>query len=122
MNRIFLFMILSLVAFPSYLLAADSKVKVYNDTNWSIDHFYLSEANDRSWGPDQLGEDLIQPGESFELTGIPDDVYDLKLVDEEGDECIVGGIEIASSAKVHINNEDLIDCQSDTEDFGELQD
>jgi hypothetical protein len=46
---------------------------------------------------------------------IPTNKYDMKLVDGDGDECVVEGIKVAASEKVVITDENLIGCQAATE-------
>ena len=66
-----------------------ASVEVKNNSAWTIVSLYMSPTDEARWGPDQLGSNVIAPGASFTLTNIPCDNYDIKLVDEDGDECIV---------------------------------
>lgn len=94
----------------------DSVVTIKNNSSWDIHQLYLSSTEDESWGPDQLGEQVIGGGESFKLHGIPCDDYDVKLVDEDGDECVVGGVSLcADSDAWAIDDDDLLSCQAATE-------
>ena len=104
-------------ALPAAAFAADkqSDVKITNDTDWEIHHFYLSSTDDEAWGPDQLGDDVIGTGDSFTLTAIPCDEYDVKLVDEEGDECVVGAVDICGKGEEWVlTSKDLVECQAAT--------
>lgn len=90
----------------------DSVVTITNSANWEIHQLYLSSTEEESWGPDQLGEQIIATGDSFKLHGVPCDEYDVKLVDEDGDECVVGGVSLcADSDAWNITDEDLLSCQ-----------
>ena len=90
-------------------------VKITNRTDWVIDELYLSSADDDNWGPDQLGEDVIGKGESFTLLEIPCDDYDVKIVDEEGDECIIAKVDICGENQAWtITSGDLLQCQAGT--------
>jgi len=90
-------------------------VKVTNRTDWEIHELYLSSADDENWGPDQLGDDVIGKGESFTLLGIPCDDYDIKIVDEEGDACIVAAVDICGeNQEWAITSGDLLKCQAGT--------
>lgn len=62
---------------------------VVNKTSYTFMHLYLSNSRNRYWGPDQLGRKVINPGDSYTLTRIACGLYDVKLVDEDGDECVV---------------------------------
>lgn len=91
-------------------------VKVVNKSDWQIDQFFLSSSEDDDWGPDQLGEDVIGSGESFSLQSIPCDNYDVMLVDEDGDECVVEEVDICGGAESWvITNKILLGCQAASE-------
>jgi hypothetical protein len=62
---------------------------IVNKTSYTFMKLYLSSSASRSWGPDQLGRKVINPGGSYTLTHIACNLYDVKLVDEDGDECVV---------------------------------
>ena len=96
--------------------AASSKVKIINKSAWDIHELYLSSVDDDEWGPDQLGAEVIESGGSFTLTGIPCDAYDVRLVDEDGDQCVVGGVGLCGDRENWvITNDDLLECQALTE-------
>jgi hypothetical protein len=91
-------------------------VKIVNKSDWEIHHFYLSSTDDDDWGPDQLGDDVISTGESFLLKQIPCDSYDVKLVDEDDDECEVEDVDICGGAESWtITNKILLGCQAETQ-------
>ena len=78
--------VLALASLGSVLWAADtSTVTITNKSSWQLDRLYMSPADSDDWGPDQLGDKVIKPGESFALTDVPCNKWDLKLVDEDGD-------------------------------------
>jgi hypothetical protein len=111
MKRLFAAACLALLAVPA-LAASKSDVRIVNQSDWAIHHLFLSSVEDDKWGPDQLGEYTIEPGESFTLRNIPCDLYDIKLIDEEGDECVVTGVEVCKNDQSWvITSEDLAACQ-----------
>lgn len=86
------------VAFVALTGAAwAAKLSVHNvSQSFDIQHLYISHYTDRQWGPDQLGDgadDIVKPGETFTLTGIEAGTYDIKIVDDEGDECIIEDVD-----------------------------
>lgn len=91
-----------------------AKVTILNKSDWEIHEFYLSPADEEEdWGPDQLGDKVIAKGESFTLTGIPCNKWDVRLVDEDGDECVVTGVDLCkASATWEITSKDLLACQA----------
>lgn len=99
-----------LVALP--VAAKNANVKIVNKTEWTLHHFFLSSTEDEEWGPDQLGEHVVGTNESFTLTGVPCDTYDVRLIDEEGDECIVTEVDICGGSEQWvITSEDLAQCE-----------
>ena len=55
-----------LTAAPS--ASADQRdFRVVNDSNSTIMRLYVSPASSDRWGPDQLGDGVIHPGNSFSL-------------------------------------------------------
>ncbi len=90
----------------------DSTVTIVNKSKWDIHHLFISSVEDEEWGADQLGEHVLESGTAYELHGIPCDVYDVKLVDEDGDECEVAEVELCADEETWvINTKDLLDCE-----------
>lgn len=102
---------------PVTASAANSSVVIKNKSDWEIHQFFLSPVDTDKWGADQLGEDVISKGDTFTLKNIPCDSYDVMLVDEDGDECVVSEVDICSGQEGWvINNDDLLECQASSED------
>lgn len=96
--------------------ASDSQVTIVNKSDWQIHQLFLSSVDEEDWGPDQLGNEIIDTDGRFTLQGIPCDDYDVRLVDEDGDECVVGGVALCGDQdKWFITNDDLLSCQAETE-------
>lgn len=105
---------------PSAAVAKNATVTVANQSEWVIAQFFLAPTETDEWGPDQLGESVIGKGESFKLTDIPCNTYDVRLVDEDEDECIVEAVDICGGKGTWtITSKDLLACQSETEEEGE---
>jgi hypothetical protein len=85
---------------------------INNRSDWDIYHMYLSPEQKDTWGEDQLGEHVIKAGESFTLNDIPCGEYDIKLVDEDGDACVVEGI-VMCKDHTHwdLTNKELAKCE-----------
>jgi hypothetical protein len=114
-KRISLLLSLSIVlAVPMF--ASSSTVKINNKSKWNIFHLYIAPHDTDDWGPDQLGEEAIATGGSFTVTDIPCEVYDVKVVDEDGDECIIEAAKLcADNAYWNITDQQLIACASEDE-------
>jgi hypothetical protein len=88
-----------------------SKVTVINKSDWTLVEFYMAPSDSDDWGPDQLKDNIIEPGENFTLSGIPCNTWDLRLVDEEEDECIVEAVDLCKdNATWTITNKTLAAC------------
>lgn len=90
--------------------APEGSLLVANDSSYSIHYLYMSSTSDSSWGPDRLGNATIPPGSTFTLEGVPCDDYDVKIVDEDGDECQMQG-RLCSDSALHITNDRLLACE-----------
>ena len=90
-------------------------VTITNASDWKLDHMYVSGIDQEKWGADQLGEAVIGTGETFTLKGVPCATYDVKLVDEDGDECEVTDVDICGDGGWKIESDDLLACQGETE-------
>lgn len=97
---------------PSRAGVQRAEFMINNKSEWSIHHLYLSPEDKDTWGPDQLRDDVIESGESFTLKNIPCGEYDIKVVDEDGDECIFEGI-VMCKDHTHwdMTNQELAKCQ-----------
>jgi hypothetical protein len=116
MKRIFLLLFVALAFFTFPALAKDkakATIKVVNQSKWEIHHLYLSASDEENWGPDQLGDETIGTGESFTLTHIDCGDYDIKLVDEDGDECVVEEVNLCGDSTVwKITDKILLKCEN----------
>ena len=104
---LFLLLALSLPAF-----AKKATVKVINQSKWEIHHLFLSSTAEEEWGPDQLEDEILTKGDSITLTGIPCNEYDIKVVDEDGDECIIEAVDLCRDNSFwKITDKDLLECE-----------
>lgn len=90
-------------------------VEFTNKSNWTIEHLFMSPTSENKWGPDQLEDKVVKKGESFTLKGVPVGKYDMKLIDEDADECVVANLKVADHGSITITDQNLLDCQDDTE-------
>lgn len=93
--------------------SAASSIKVMNKSKWEIHHLFLSPTSEKDeWGPDQLGEAVIKTGGTFTLTGIECNKYDIKIVDEDGDECVVAAVSLCDDSAVwNLTDDRLLKCE-----------
>lgn len=101
----------------AFSAAGDSDLVIRNDSSWVLTELYISSVDENEWGPDQLGADVVGSGETFTLNKVPCDIYDLRLVDEDDDVCILNSVKLcANEAEWHIRDKDLLACQADSDE------
>ena len=113
MRKLSLVLILFAFALPAFAAKSKARIKVINQSKWEIHHLFLSSTSEEKWGPDQLGDETIGTGESFTLTHIDCDDYDIKVVDEDGDECVVEEVNLCGDDTVwKITDKILLKCEN----------
>ncbi len=84
------------------------RIEIENGTgSYDIYYVYISRMNDSDWGDDWLGSsEIITPGymESF---NVRDGDYDIKLVDEDGDEYILWDVPVYGDYYWYVTLDDL---------------
>ena len=91
---------------------ANSFYAIQNSSSYDIHYVYMSSTRDSNWGPDQLNpSQILFAGQTVRFNGVPCDSYDLKLVDEDGDECIQNGVQICENTTLIITQGDLLRCE-----------
>jgi hypothetical protein len=92
-------------------VGGDSTLTINNDSSYALIGIYLSPTTSVSWGNDLLGNEVLVPGEVFEVSGIECDTYDIRVVDEDNDECILDSVDLClDNAVWHIDNAELGSC------------
>lgn len=103
-------LLLCAVSLPAF--AEKATVKIINQSKWEIHQIFLSPSEETEWGPDQLDDEILAKGDSLTLTGIECDVYDIQVVDEDGDECIIEEVELCGDDSYwKITDKDLLACE-----------
>jgi len=100
-----------LLSAATVLPALAAQLTVINSSDYVVHHLHISPSASKSWGPDQLGKSIIGRAERFTVNNIPDGTYDLKLVDEDGDECIVERVDINSDMNWTLTDTVVENCQ-----------
>ncbi len=107
--------VFSALGLVSTTLADEVKVKIINTSSFEIHELYFAATKQTDWGQDQLQDEVIKKGESFELRKIPVGKYDVKIVDEDGDECIISAVKVVNNEDVTFDDSTLVGCQAATE-------
>jgi hypothetical protein len=85
----------TVTALPSY--AQDRRVRIVNDTDFTLVQFYGSNKGSKSWEEDILGSDVLRPGQSVNINfddGTGYCKFDFKAVFDDGDVLIRKNINI----------------------------
>jgi hypothetical protein len=83
---------------------------IYNDSSFRIDQLYVSPSGDNFWGADLLGNTVMDPSDGAPVAVAPG-YYDVKLVDEDGDSCVVDNINFYVNRTWIMTDDSLISCE-----------
>lgn len=114
MKKAFAALGLSLM-FMQAVPAVAATIKIENRSSWEIHEIYFAPTSQEEWGDDHLGKQVLKTGMTLSLTGVNPGKWDVRLVDEDNDECIVEGQKISASETFVIEDDDLLSCQADTD-------
>ena len=84
----------SLLAAPGCIIVSDddSTLTVDNQSDFVIEEINVTEIDNPNWGPNLIPEALF-PDEQVDIS-LNCDVYDARLIDEDGVECDLDGIDL----------------------------
>lgn len=104
----------SALSFFDMGVMGSSTITITNHSAWTIHYLYISPVSSSEWGEDQLGDEVIGAnGGTFQLSGVPCSSYDVKIVDEDGDVCIISDTDICGGSSAWtITSENLLACQN----------
>jgi hypothetical protein len=68
-----------------------TSLTVNNQSSYPIKEFHISPVGKATWGPNQLTSPLASKS-TLTLTGIACDTYDIRLVDNSDNECILANV------------------------------
>jgi hypothetical protein len=90
----------------------DSSLVISNESTYSFIEINLSPIDHVAWGTDLLGTDILVPGEQLETSGIPCGTYDIRIIDEDNDMCVLDTVDLCvDNAVWRIDNAELAGCQ-----------
>ena len=85
---------------------------IVNKSRYAIYQLYLSPSRASRWGRNQLGRKVIRPGDSYTLHSIPCGLYDIKVVDNDGDSCVITEIAMCRDhTHWDMTNDSLLRCE-----------
>lgn len=105
---------MSLALLISPMIASAIEVEFVNKSSWVITEVYFSSAKEKNWGEDFLGAEVLGNGDALTLSDVKAGKWDVKIVDEDDDVCILENVAITKNDKWVIDDEDLLGCQAGT--------
>lgn len=89
------------------LVASAGTIEITNNTgSWDIYYAYISPSTSDEWGSDWLGSEIMSVGEVWEFP-VTNGTWDIKLVDEDGDEYILYNVQVAGTWRWSVTLDDL---------------
>lgn len=105
-------LLIGLLAASTLAARERGSVVVINDSSFAIFQLFISPSDRFLWGEDRLGWDILESGGRVRIRDIPCGKYDVRLVDEDGDACVVYGVGICGKrTEWVIRDADLLACQ-----------
>ena len=87
--------------------AENRRVKIINETSYTVVRFYGSNAGEDGWQEDVLGEDVIKPGGSVTVNfddGSGYCKFDFKAVFSDGDSVVRNGIDVCETSTYRLTD------------------
>jgi hypothetical protein len=88
--------------------AGDQDFVLVNKTGLTVDELYISPADDSRWGEDVLGKDVLGDDEEVTIEFSHKEtecIWDLKVVDEDGDEVVWEAIDLCKARRITLRYE-----------------
>lgn len=97
------------LCFSSTLFAGEQDFILVNKTGLTVVEFYCSPSESDVWEEDVLSLDVLEDGEEVEIrfaADTDDCLWDLMIVDEEGDEIVWSEIDLCLAIRITLYYED----------------
>ena len=88
-----------------------NNINVTNNSSRNISHLYLAAPQREDWGPDQLNDATLAPGQSFTISNVSCAGSQTRVIGEDQEGCFVSTVlECAENAAWTITNDAVPDC------------
>jgi hypothetical protein len=95
-------------AMSTAALADKRDFTLNNNSDYVLAHAYVSPSSEPNWGDDILGKDVLNPGESWDVSFDRGDaetcVWDVKAVTKEGYAVTFPQVDLCRISYVNVNN------------------
>jgi hypothetical protein len=83
---------------------------LHNRSSFTIRRLYVSPTSYENWGHDRLGSNVLSP--NYKVTvDLEPGFYDIRLVDQDNDSCIIKNVDFRHSDYLVLNNANLLACE-----------
>ena len=86
-------------------------IKLANSSRFEIYGLFMSSAEKKNWGKDYLNGVILAPGDKVTIIRIVPGEWDIKFVDEDGDECVLNDVKIFENYNWNITTDWLLNCE-----------
>jgi hypothetical protein len=86
----------------------DTRFVLVNNSSVTVREFYFGPSSNPNWGPDQLGANVLAPGQSVAYQGAQPGAYDFRVVWMNGQASQVMGANICVLSRVIATNNGLV--------------
>ena len=80
--------------------SCDTSFKLQNSSGATINEFYYNPANNSNWGPDRLGEGVLNAGRSRSWATARGGNYDFRVVWDNGSSAEIRAIDICATSTI----------------------
>ncbi len=70
----------------------DNRLTIKNNSRLEVLEIQTSPGGTNQWGPDRTGDTTVRPGGTIVLKNLAAGQYDIKIIVEDGDSCVLKGI------------------------------
>ena len=98
-------------AFTTHSAVAQSgeTFRISNESSYRIDHVYMTSVGQRDWSSDRL-YGYLHADNYLDLQVYPGR-YDVKVVDSDGDACVIGNVDVYEGETWHLTDARLLSCE-----------
>ena len=106
------FALITLFAVSAPALAQNTHtLTIQNNSGYDIYEIQMSPSVDGFWERDLLGHHVLSTGNSFVISNITSGRWDIKVVDEDGDECIIQQVPVYQDRTWTLTPLGLVGCE-----------
>jgi len=92
--------------------ASAFELVVVNEANFSIIHkLYIAPAKSKKWSEDKLQNQTIAKSGRFIIRDISGGSYDLKVIDDDDDTCVIPNINVDQNKEWKLTDQIMLTCE-----------